>query len=87
MRGQIQSVPLALEERKYQETFIVCQMWQLSVSIVSNTQVKQCCYSNQFIAISDNETSNLPSIYVKWRQVKSTGNRASGRERETERTD
>ncbi len=33
--------------------------------IVSNPQVKQHCYFNQFIAINDNRTSNLPSIYGK----------------------
>jgi hypothetical protein len=34
--------------------------------------VKQRCSFNQFIDINDDQTSNLPSIYVKWRQVKHT---------------
>ncbi len=35
--------------------------------------MKQRSYFNQFIAINDNQTSNLPSIFVKSRQVKHTG--------------
>jgi hypothetical protein len=30
--------------------------------------VKHHCYFNQFIAINDKHTSNLPSIYVKSKQ-------------------
>jgi len=35
---------------------------------VSNPQVKQRCYFNQFFAINDDTTSNLSSIYVKSKQ-------------------
>ena len=35
--------------------------------------MKQCCLFNQVIVINDNQTSNLPSIYVKCIQVKHTG--------------
>jgi hypothetical protein len=41
--------------------------------------VKQRCYFNQIIAINDNQTSNLPS------QIRTVGNRAKRRERETQR--
>ncbi len=56
-------------------------------------QVKQRYWFNQFIAINDNQTSNLPSIYVKSEQVKwkeglgregREGDRATDEERESE---
>ncbi len=37
--------------------------------------MKQHCSFNQFIEINDDQTSNPPSIYVKWRQVKHTGDK------------
>ncbi len=46
------------------------------------SQVKQHCYFNQFIAINDNQTSKLPSIYVKSRMW-GIG-QGGGRERQTE---
>jgi hypothetical protein len=50
---------------------------------LSNPEVKQHCLFNQFIAINDNQTLNLPSIYVKSEQVKWKGELGrEGRERE-----
>jgi hypothetical protein len=49
--------------------------------------VKQGCYFDQFIAINDNQSSNLPDIYVRSRQVKHTGEieQVGGREKQRER--
>jgi hypothetical protein len=56
--------------------------------IVSNLQVKQHCYFNQFIAINDKSTSNHLTILANSRQVKLTGDQIKlGRKRDRERMD
>ncbi len=48
--------------------------------------MKQHCYSNQFIAINDNMTSNPPSIESKWTQGKHNREQSKqGRNRDREK--